>query len=236
MRRYFHVLALSATVLSLTACSDDSARQPGPKAGTVVSQPSPPPPPPPSPVASRPGSTGNASQAAPQQQPVAQPHSTILPTSAASESSLPMSAPPQPGAQPAPTAVGAGATPKSQPTATASQPPPTPSAGQLPLSAASGQQSIRLAMGVALPQTGPEGIMMSFSVEYEVIEAQPDRAAEYVCVVERERGKPAKISVRLARQGALPIILNGWRPEEGPFQLHFEDRHGHRLSASIELN
>jgi len=85
-----------------------------------------------------------------------------------------------------------------------------------------------------LPQTGPEGILMSFSVEYEVI-GEPSRSADYVWVIEREHGKPAKGLVKLARQATLPIFINGWRPQEGPFHLHFEDRRGNRLSATIEL-
>lgn len=97
-----------------------------------------------------------------------------------------------------------------------------------------GQQQIRLSVGVALPQTGPKGILMSFSVDYEFTEGEPSSSA-YVWVIERAHGSPTRQPVKLSRQGNLPILINGWRPEDGPFQTHIEDRSGNRLSVSIEL-
>jgi hypothetical protein len=87
---------------------------------------------------------------------------------------------------------------------------------------------------VALPQTGPEGTLMSFSVDYEFTDGVPS-ASGYVWVIERAHGKPLRQPVKLSKQGNLPILLNGWRPEDGPFQIHMEDLGGKRLSASIEL-
>ena len=96
------------------------------------------------------------------------------------------------------------------------------------------QQPIRLSAGVALPQTGPDGILMSFSVDYEFTEGEPS-SSEYVWVIERAHGSPASQLVKLCRQGNLPILINGWRPEDGPFQTHMEDRNGNRLSTLMEL-
>jgi hypothetical protein len=75
---------------------------------------------------------------------------------------------------------------------------------------------------------------MSFSVDYEFTEGEPSSSG-YVWVIERAHGSPAKQPVQLARQGNLPILIQGWRPEDGPFQAHIEDRSGNRLSAVIEL-
>jgi hypothetical protein len=96
------------------------------------------------------------------------------------------------------------------------------------------QQAIRISAGVALPQTGPEGTLMCFSVDYEFTQGEPG-SSEYIWVIEREHGRPARQPVQLARQGNLPILIQGWRPEDGPFRASIEDRSGHRLSAVIEL-
>ena len=103
-----------------------------------------------------------------------------------------------------------------------------------PQTASEGQQAIRLSAGVALPQTGPEGTLMSFSVDYEFIQGEPISSG-YVWVIERAHGGPARQPVQLARQGSLPTLIHGWRPEDGPFHAHIEDRSGNRLSAVIEL-
>jgi hypothetical protein len=97
-----------------------------------------------------------------------------------------------------------------------------------------GAEEIKLSAGVALPQTGPEGILMSFSVDYESPRA-PGNAA-YVWVIERTKGKPAKVPARLTKsQGNLMAMIPGWRPNQGPFQAHLEDKAGKRISASVEL-
>ena len=75
---------------------------------------------------------------------------------------------------------------------------------------------------------------MSFSVDYQFTQGEPNTSG-YVWVIQRAQGAPAKQPVRLARQGNLPILIPGWRPEEGPFQSHIEDRSGNRLSPSIDL-
>ena len=101
---------------------------------------------------------------------------------------------------------------------------------------------IRLSMGVALPQTGPDGILMSFSVEYDRPQATP--------IPSRWRTKPIrritsgdrtgacalfKQAVHLGGQNTLVVLINGWRPTDAPFTTHIEDRYGHRLSRSIDL-
>ena len=144
--------------------------------------------------------------------------------------------------QSAPPAGATGGAASVQP-ATPAQPavPATPAAPAAPATpeppppAAVGQSSIQLSAGVALPQTGPEGTLMSFSVDYEFVQGEPSPEG-YVWVIERAHGNPARQSVKLSKQGNLPILIQGWRPEDGPFQTHLEDRKGNRLSESIELH
>jgi hypothetical protein len=97
------------------------------------------------------------------------------------------------------------------------------------------QQSIQLATGVALAQTGPEGTMMMFSVDYEVAQSQSSTSG-YIWVIERAHGAAAKVEVKLTAKGTLETALTvNWRPENGPFHSHLEDWQGHRLSESIEM-
>ncbi len=97
------------------------------------------------------------------------------------------------------------------------------------------RHSIELATGVALPQTGPEGTMMMFSVEYEFVLGEPNPKSGYVWVIERAKGAPVKQAVRLSKKKTLYTAVQRWRPENGPFQSHIEDRDGKRLSASIDM-
>jgi hypothetical protein len=85
-----------------------------------------------------------------------------------------------------------------------------------------------------LAQSGPEGTMMMFSVDYE-LEGRPNTSG-YIWVIERAHGAAAKLEVKLAEKGTLETSLTvNWRPENGPFHSHLEDRQGHRLSESIEM-
>ena len=95
--------------------------------------------------------------------------------------------------------------------------------------------AVQLSAGVALPQTGPTGTLMSFSVDYRFTQGQPDRSSPYVWVIERSRGEPARQEVRLTDRGTLQILIPGWRPEEGPFQTHIEDPNARKLSDSAPL-
>ena len=116
--------------------------------------------------------------------------------------------PPPPPPPPSPTDVSGAASPKEpaptvqQPVATPQQPAPavTP-APSPPPPAAVAQLSVRLATGVALAQTGPEGTMMMFSVDYEV--ARPPNSEGYIWVIERGTAKPGKVEVKLSAKGNL---------------------------------
>jgi hypothetical protein len=120
----------------------------------------------------------------------------------------------------------------------APQPGPGPATSRSPAPAAGtppGQTlPIRLATGVALPQTLPDGTAMSFSVDYKFTAGQPEPSVQYFWVIERAQGVPTKQPVRLNAQGTLQGFTD-FRPEQGPFQTHLEDAHGNRLSANEPL-
>jgi len=139
--------------------------------------------------------------------------------------------PPPPSATPtdAPEAAPAG------PTAPA-VPPPAPAAATNPTppqTSTPNQELIKLSAGVGLPQTGPEGYMVGFSVDYEFTQGTPNTVG-YVWVIERAQGTPAKIRQQLKQQkGNLHLFIQGWRPEEGPFQSHLEDMQGTRFRQRL---
>ncbi|MFZ1935287.1 MAG: hypothetical protein WAU84_16325, partial [Thermoguttaceae bacterium] len=82
---------------------------------------------------------------------------------------------------------------------------------------------------------GPEGTMMMFSVDYEFAQGEPNTAG-YIWVIERAHGAVAKLQVKLTAKGTLETALTtNWRPEDGPFHSHLEDRKGNRVSESIEM-
>lgn len=111
----------------------------------------------------------------------------------------------------------------------AAAPSPSPAATQTP------PLQVDLSAGVALPQTGPTGILMSFSVDYRIVEGQPTPSLGYVWVIQRQEGPPAKEPVRLTDHGTLTALIPGWRPADGPFSGHLEDRNGSKLSRPIDL-
>ncbi len=138
-----------------------------------------------------------------------------------------------PSAQlPAPTAV-----PESKPVEQPASEPPAPVVPPLapPRTIVTDRHSIELSTGVALAQPGPEGTMMMFSVEYEFVLGEPNPKSGYVWVIERAKGAPVKQAVRLSKKRTLYTAVQRWRPENGPFRSHIEDRDGKRLSASIDM-
>lgn len=77
--------------------------------------------------------------------------------------------------------------------------------------------NILLSTGVALAQTGPDGTLMSFSVDYEFAAAPPVAAARYALVVQRGDGQSVMNQETLQRAGNLALLVPGWRGEVGPF-------------------
>jgi len=82
---------------------------------------------------------------------------------------------------------------------------------------------IRLSAGTSLPQTGPEGTLMSFSVDYLSAGYQPPAGARCVLVVERGDRKRVEQAVEVAASGTWALFVQGWPPEAGPFQAHIEE-------------
>jgi hypothetical protein len=94
---------------------------------------------------------------------------------------------------------------------------------------------IRLRTGVALPQTGPEGILMSFSVDYLFYRGEPDPHSQYFLVIARTKGKPARDEIQLIDAGTLTVLAPGWRPEEGPFEFSIQDQSGRVMSEKLKV-
>jgi len=95
--------------------------------------------------------------------------------------------------------------------------------------------SVQLSAGVALPQTLPDGTVMSFSVDYQFVGGQPDPNAAYAWVIERSQGAPSRQSVKLSPRGTLQGFVAEFRPEQGPFQTYIEDGRGTRVSPTVPL-
>lgn len=101
------------------------------------------------------------------------------------------------------------------------------------------QPSIMLSAGVALAQSGPEGTLMMFSVDYRFREGSPDNSAKYVWVIQPAKGEPREQVVKLRRQDTLQAIVPPWRPENGPFKSQIDEiaADGSRrpMSQSIDM-
>ncbi len=141
----------------------------------------------------------------------------------------------QPGAPPA-QGSGVAASDGAKP-APATGSAPAPAAQALaPLAAqAPAGVEVRLSAGVALPQTLPEGSVMTFSVDYEFLPGHaPMSSNRYFLVIRPPQGTPARIAVQLNPKDTLRTISN-WPPSDGPFWAHLEDASGRRLSEPVQL-
>jgi len=83
--------------------------------------------------------------------------------------------------------------------------------------------SIRLSVGIALPQTLPDGTQIGVSVDYKVT-GQLNTSAKYVWVIESRQGETA-MEVQLKPQGGnlasfLPIDI---RPGDSPFKARIDE-------------
>ncbi len=101
---------------------------------------------------------------------------------------------------------------------------------------------VRLRTGVALPQTLPTGTAMGFSVDYEFVGDSPRPSSVYVWVLVRGDGTRAEIPAAVmnrSAQGTLQTFITTWRPDDGPFKCHIEERTstnaGRAISNSIDL-
>ena len=84
--------------------------------------------------------------------------------------------------------------------------------------------SIRLSVGLALPQTLPDGTQVGVSVDYKITAGKLNSAAKYVWVIESRQGETA-MEVQIAPQGGnlasfLPISI---RPGDSPFRARIDE-------------
>lgn len=107
----------------------------------------------------------------------------------------------------------------------ASAVPPPAVASPVPVVAPGGPTApgIELSAGVALPQTLPQGTVMTFGVDYRFADGGPDPGVRYVWVVEG-RGKVERAEIpRLEVQGQLPGFFSRiLTPNDEPFRSWIE--------------
>jgi hypothetical protein len=99
---------------------------------------------------------------------------------------------------------------------------------------------VKLSAGVALPQLGPEGTLMSFSVDYRFLDGAPNKEGEYLWVIVPTAGEPLEMPVKLKKkQDTLQTFVPQWGPHNGPFKTYLvevsEDGSQKTLSASHAL-
>ena len=82
---------------------------------------------------------------------------------------------------------------------------------------------IKLSAGVALPQLGPEGTLMMFSVDYRFMEGKPDPAMKYAWVLQPAKGDPLEQPLKIKRADNLTAIVPQWKPDQGPFTSHIDE-------------
>ena len=89
---------------------------------------------------------------------------------------------------------------------TVPRPPVTqPLVGQLRIT----QPAVRLSAGVAVPENGTTGTLMSFSIGYRFTRGGPAPTAIHVWVIEQTHGDPHQQPVQMKRRGTLHAIFPG---------------------------
>ena len=112
-------------------------------------------------------------------------------------------------------------------------PPPAPREATTPFSSPSPQaqssgaapveqKPVKLSLGTHLPQTGPDGLIILFSVEYS-LRSELNPGAQYVWVIHRNRGDEAVQPVTLKSEGTLTTIQS-WQVEDAPYESWIEER------------
>lgn len=92
-------------------------------------------------------------------------------------------------------------------------------------SSSSSRFPIELRRPVSLGQTGPNGIMMSFSVEYQYLNGTPISGKDYYLVIRSQEGRYSDLQISpMQSRGVLNAVIESWRPEYGPFTAVIEER------------
>jgi hypothetical protein len=138
-----------------------------------------------------------------------------------------------------PGAPQAGAPPQSAPLGgpPAAAAPKVP-AGQTALVAPGGAFPILLSAGTALPQSAPDGTVMSFSVDFQADSYLSQDAVRCVLVIQRGDGQRVEQPIQISARGTWVSVVPNWQPEEGPFQAHVEEiaSQGTRKTVSTSVN
>ncbi|MEX0700970.1 MAG: hypothetical protein WD069_02635 [Planctomycetales bacterium] len=97
---------------------------------------------------------------------------------------------------------------------------------------------IELSLGVALPQTLPEGTAVGCSLEYRFVQGGPDPSWRYAVLAQAANGAQSIHEVPLRQRDTLNWFV-AWRPGDGPFHARIvgrgPDGTQRQLSDVIEL-
>ena len=114
------------------------------------------------------------------------------------------------------------------------QPAPSTAAETTP-SATAAKPFIKLSVGIALPQTLPDGTQVGVSCDYKLLKPSLNSAAKYLWVIESAKGEIA-MEVQIKPQGGnlagfLPLEI---RPGDSPFQARIDEvsTSGSRVTVS----
>ncbi len=121
----------------------------------------------------------------------------------------PPAAAPAPPPPPAPTPPSSGGVESAPATSTGVTSPPAPAAGPATL-------NVELETAVALAQTGPDGTLVGFSVDYKFATAPP-QVARFGLLLARLDGQTMLAEQTLQTEGNIAVLVPSWKPEHGPF-------------------
>jgi hypothetical protein len=113
--------------------------------------------------------------------------------------------------------------------------PALPTAAETTPSATAAKPFIKLSVGIALPQTLPDGTQVGVSCDYKLLKPSLNSAAKYLWVIESAKGEIA-MEVQIKPQGGnlagfLPLEI---RPSDSPFKARIDEvaTSGSRVTVS----
>lgn len=93
---------------------------------------------------------------------------------------------------------------------------------------------VRLFQPVSLPQTGPNGTLMSFNIRYEFTKGRPQQGRHYYLVIFGSQGLEASWRVdHPEKVGSLVAFVDGWKPEYGPYRAAFFEVYANGIKTEI---
>jgi hypothetical protein len=132
--------------------------------------------------------------------------------------------PPPPGEEATTSAASLSPAVANPPTNPVAPKPALPTDADPTPSASTAKPFIKLSVGIALPQTLPDGTQVGVSVDYKLLKPSLNSSAKYYWVIESRQGETA-MEVQLKPQGGnlagfLPLEI---RPGDSPFKARIDE-------------